>query len=163
MHGILILDFEASSGGRHGYPIEVAFSVPGSGRVASSLIRPLPSWEVAGLWDPAAQAVHGIERHRLEAEGRDPAVVAAAVLRACAGRTVLSDMPCLDGRLLRTLAGAAAPNLRDFWEEARRLGDRSREGAAVVDVDSEHPARHRAAADVRRLCFLWGKIVVGAP
>ena len=158
---IMFIDFEASSAGPLGFPIEVAWTFPGTGPVFSSLIRPEPGWEVPGSWDPAAQAVHGIPRGDLEG-GRARATVARAAVAAWRGRRILSDMPWLDARMLRLLAGADAPEVGDFWEAARAAGGRAREAAAVNGVDAACPARHRAWSDVRRLRWMWDAMACSA-
>lgn len=71
------LDFEASSLG--GYPIEIGwarlpgiFTNPEEAIVSDSfLIRPADHWlaDPDLLWDPAAQALHGISMEQLVAEG----------------------------------------------------------------------------------------------
>ena len=57
---IAFLDFEASSLGKQGYPIEVAW-VLSNGEEESHLIRPDPTWTD---WDLKAEAIHGIARDR---------------------------------------------------------------------------------------------------
>ena len=61
----VFLDFEASSLGKNGYPIEVAW-VFEDGDSESFLISPIGRWTG---WDAAAEAIHGISREQLAAEG----------------------------------------------------------------------------------------------
>jgi hypothetical protein len=155
--GWLLIDIEASGAGRGGVPIELAWADPATGRGGCSLVRPPPEWRVPGWWDAAAEAVHRIPPARLEAEGRPPGEVAAAFLRAAASRRVLSDMPMLDQMWLDRLVGRGTVEVRDFWEEVRRLGGGVRLGPALAEMDGLGMARHRAAADVRRLLWIWRK------
>jgi hypothetical protein len=55
---IAFLDFEASSLGKQGYPIEVAW-VFANGEEESHLIRPAEAWTD---WDVKAGRIHGISR-----------------------------------------------------------------------------------------------------
>jgi hypothetical protein len=176
----IILDCEASSLGRDGYPIEVAWSVvepanperAGSDTAASAveevLIRPLPFWTD---WDPASEAVHGISRARLEAEGEAAEIAARRIAEALDGALVYTDAPSFDGRWLRRLmndtgveaAFRVAPiqsYLIDVSDvhfvptgplDAMLLDKRQRDwiGRVVERVKTTHPRTHRAGADVR--------------
>ena len=62
---LAFLDFEASSLGKASYPIEVAW-VFEDRTSESHLIKPAPDWTD---WNPAAQAIHRIERRVLEETG----------------------------------------------------------------------------------------------
>lgn len=62
---IVFLDFEASSLGRHGFPIEVGWAGE-DGSAESHLIRPAPSWED---WAESAERVHAISLERLRQDG----------------------------------------------------------------------------------------------
>lgn len=68
---VAFLDFEASS--LLGYPIEVGFAriwKNGDIQSAARLIF-VDAWDEAeDLWDPNAEAIHGITREQLHAEGR---------------------------------------------------------------------------------------------
>lgn len=154
----MIVDIEASGPGASGYPIEIAWAVVGIPRGTAALIRPSPEWKTPGSWNSRSQDIHGIGPDMLERDGIDSDRVSDAFLSAATGCRILSDMPCADGPWLARLTGTR-PSLLDFWEQARIHGKRSREAAAVEEVDHVFPARHRAAADVRRLMFLWERIV----
>src|SRR3954451_20657238 len=69
LEGTLILHaflhFEATSLGRHGFPIEVAW-VFENGDEESHLIRPAPGWTD---WDPDPKTPNAISRDRLGIEG----------------------------------------------------------------------------------------------
>jgi hypothetical protein len=153
--GALVVDFEASRV-PGGVPIEVAWSVPGSGEVASSLVLPRRGWDLDGKWEAAAEAVHGISRAQLLAEGRPADEVAAEFLQACEGRRVLSDMPMIDGPLARLLCGPGAPPpIGEFWPAVQAAAPEAAVVRAIERMGELHPAQHRAAADVRRLCCVW--------
>lgn len=159
----MIVDFEGSSLGSKGYPIELAWSQLGTKKITSALIRPTPQWLEFGRWGPDAEKIHGIPRDKLMEEGNNHEIVATAFLDACKALIVLSDMPPADQHFMNELCGSRAPKLEDFWQTVRALSDRSLEGPACEEVEIAHPQRHRASADVRRLCFLWSIIVMRTP
>src|SRR3712207_6313370 len=78
---LAFLDFEASSLGKHGYPIEVAW-VLSSGEEESHLIRPHPTWTDCDL---KAETIHGLSRDRLHTDGAPVADVARRMMSALAG------------------------------------------------------------------------------
>jgi DNA polymerase III epsilon subunit-like protein len=172
---IAILDCEASSLGRDGYPIEVAWSFvqldgldAAGGPIEQVLIRPLPFWTD---WDPQAEAVHGISRAMLAAEGEHAAVAARRISEAIDGALVYTDAPSFDGRWLRRLMQdtnveavfGVAPIESLFLDVSRghfvasdsrdvMLLDRRQEywiQRIVERAKTTHPRTHRAAADVR--------------
>ena len=101
---IVFLDFEASSLHVGSHPIEVGW-VNGDGRGESFLLRPLRDWTD---WSPASEAVHGISRTQLDAEGHDPATVAHRLHAALqAADAYYSDNPGHDGAWLCKLFAAA--------------------------------------------------------
>jgi len=156
----LCLDFEASGIGQHTFPIEVAVADPTSGEVQSWLIRPTPEWLAVGVWDKAAEAVHGLTVERITAEGLSVEQVTEALTNVAYGARVLSDSPGHDGHWLRTLYSATGVNnppfaLQDFhhfaWACATRVGRRP--DIAFVKAETEaavrFPVTHRAGADAR--------------
>lgn len=170
---IAFLDFEASSLGKHGYPIEVAW-VLSNGEEESHLIRPDPTWTD---WDLKAETIHGISRDRLQAEGAPVADVARRMMSALAGYDLYATAPSWDGkwlsRLLRT-AGRPRHALRLADTEAvhrqtmheillemnipAELHDGLMEkvlSQAQRKDDKRGPAEHRALADARREQRLW--------
>lgn len=170
---IAFLDFEASSLGENGYPIEVAW-VLASGEEESYLIRPDPSWID---WDPTAEAIHRISRDRLEAEGTSVPAVAQRMMSVLAGRSLYVTAPSWDGkwlsRLLRT-AGLPRHALRlQDTEAAHRHAMHETLQTAGIPTDQRDevmkdilaqaqrkhdefgPAEHRALADARREQCLW--------
>ena len=95
----VFLDFEASSLSDHSYPIEVAW-VFQDGRSESHLIAPAPSWTD---WDPAAEAVHGIDRDVLTRDGTPHEVVARRMVDVLAGHELFASAPSWDGKWMSYL------------------------------------------------------------
>jgi len=141
---MVFLDFEASSLGKHGYPIEAAW-VFASGEGESHLIRPAPEWTD---WDADAQAIHGITRDQLISEGAPHDVVARRMVEALSGHALYATAPSWDGQWLSKLLRAAG-----LPRHALRLQDTDvAHKQAVVEAltAAEVPAdRHdRIAADI---------------
>ncbi|GAA0443816.1 MULTISPECIES: transcriptional regulator [Sphingomonadaceae] len=97
------IDFEASSLGRHGYPIEVAW-VFEDGAAEAFLIRPIDKWTD---WDPTAQAIHGISREELLQHGATTEHVANRLVTALQGHEVFASAPSWDGKWLSALLRSA--------------------------------------------------------
>src|SRR3546814_11676485 len=97
------IDFEASSLGRHGYPIEVAW-VFENGNSETFLISPIETWTD---WDPAAEAIHGISREQLANEGVATDIVAERLVDALQGHEVFASAPSWDGKWLSALLSSA--------------------------------------------------------
>lgn len=97
------IDFEASSLGRHGYPIEVAWVLE-NGNSETFLIAPIEKWTD---WDPAAEAIHGISREQLNREGVATDVVANRLVDALQGHEVFASAPSWDGKWLSALLRSA--------------------------------------------------------
>jgi hypothetical protein len=136
---IAFLDFEASSLGKHGYPIEVAW-VFANGQEESHLIRPAPTWTD---WDAGAEAVHGIPRGRLMAEGAPLENVAQRIIAVLTGATLYATAPSWDGKWLSKLLRAAglprhALRLQDTDMAHRRvLRDVLKAGNVPADLQRE--------------------------
>ncbi|MEE1655746.1 transcriptional regulator [Microvirga sp. CF3062] len=170
---IAFLDFEASSLGKHGYPIEVAW-VLSNGEEESHLIRPDPTWID---WDPKAQTIHGISRDRLHAEGTPVADVARRMKDVLTDYALYATAPSWDGKWLSRLLRAAglprhALRLQDTEEVHRQTVHEVLLGMSIpTDLydglmkkvlsqaqkkDNDlGPAEHRALADARREQRLW--------
>ncbi|MBF9197164.1 transcriptional regulator [Microvirga terrestris] len=170
---IAFLDFEASSLGKEGYPIEVAW-VLSSGEEESHLIRPDRTWTD---WDPKAETVHGLSRDRLHAEGAPVADVAQRMMSALAGYDLFATAPSWDGKWLSRLLRAAglprhALRLQDteavhrqtILEALLEMGLPAELHDAIMKNvlsqaqrkdDELGPAEHRALADARREQRLW--------
>src|SRR5271155_4806831 len=102
----LCLDFEASGSDPLGYPIEVAIADVATGATREWLIAPTPAWLETGMWEAAAEAIHGITRAEIIAKGRGVGDVAAALTARTQGAQVLSDAPTYDSKWLRGLYAA---------------------------------------------------------
>ena len=138
---IVFLDFEASSLGKHGYPIEVAW-VFASGAEESHLIRPAPAWTD---WAAEAEAIHKITRERLAAEGTPHDRVAHRMVEALSGHNLYATAPSWDGQWLSKLLRAAG-----LPRHALRLQDTDvahREAIVAALEAAQVPAhRHDAIA-----------------
>jgi hypothetical protein len=166
----VFLDFEASSLDDDGYPIEVGW-VFEDGRSETHLIRPAAQWTD---WDETAEAIHGISRDRLAAEGTPHDIVARRVLDVLGEHEVYASAPSWDGKWLSVLLrGAGLPRhamrLKDSDEahlEAALEGlrpalpaDRLEAAAADVIRRAREAAvaepTHRAVEDAERERQIW--------
>ncbi|WP_342249715.1 3'-5' exonuclease [Sphingomonas sp. OTU376] len=100
---LVFLDFEASSLGKHSYPIEVAW-IFADGRSETHLIRPAPAWID---WDEEAQAIHGITRETLALHGTPHDLIAQRMIDQLTGHDLLASAPSWDGKWLSALLRAA--------------------------------------------------------
>jgi len=170
---IVFLDFEASSLGKQGYPIEVAW-VFASGEEESYLIRPDESWTD---WDVKAANIHRISREQLRSEGTPLDDVAKRMVSVLTGRKLYASAPSWDGKWLSKLLRAAglprhALRLEDTEMAHRRIMrevlrdaeiPEERQRALMQDIlaqaqrtnDKLGPAAHRALADAQRERRLW--------
>lgn len=170
---IVFLDFEASSLGKEGYPIEVAW-VFASGEEESHLIRPAASWTD---WDAKAGRIHGISREQLRSEGAPIEDVAQRMVSVLTGRRLYATAPSWDGKWLSKLLRAAglprhALRLEDTEMAHRRIvHDMLRNAQVPLDLhralmqeilaqarhvnDERGPVAHRALADAQREQRLW--------
>ncbi|MCK8785530.1 transcriptional regulator [Roseomonas sp. NAR14] len=181
---LAFIDFEASSLGRRGVPIEVGWVLE-SGEGEGHLICPAPGWED---WSAEAEAVHGIRRERLLAEGEPHGAVARRLVEALAGCRVVASAPSWDGRWLsRLLRAAGLPRHALRLESTRTVNDEATEPlmrflpprdapdygerrdaalalranllfSACQDDAALGPPAHRALADARRELALWQDI-----
>jgi hypothetical protein len=169
----VFLDFEASSLGKQGYPIEVAWAFA-SGEEESHLIRPAPSWTD---WDIKAGRIHGIGREQLKSEGTPLEDVARRMISVLTGRALYATAPSWDGKWLSKLLRAAglprhALRLEDTEMAHKRVMRDVLRAAQVPDDlhrtlmqdvlaqaqrsnDELGPAAHRALADAQRERRLW--------
>lgn len=175
---LVFLDFEASSLGKQGVPIEIAW-VWENGRSEAHLIRPAPGWDD---WDAEAEAIHRIPRATLVEQGEAHDVVARRMVDELTGHDLLASAPSWDGKWLSALLRAAglprhSLRLRDT-EEAQREGATdilagSMQGddvkAAVTEIiasvaaeaERETPA-HRALADAEAERQRWSAVCAAA-
>ena len=153
-----ILDFEASSLSREGWPIEVGLSWIASGRVQtwSSLIRPDPAWSLDD-WSPQSAQVHGIPITDLE-NAPPAAEVAKALINVLGGRRLVSDAAEFEsrwlGRLHRTAGRTEVLSIEDFDGVSFAMF----EGYALdmlCETVERRPAPHRAGPDTTRLAHGW--------
>jgi hypothetical protein len=170
----VFLDFEASSLNDHGYPIEVGWAGEDGSR-EDHLIRPAPQWSD---WDPAAEAVHGLTRERLCAEGEPHEEVARRALEALAAHEVFVSAPSWDGKWMSVLLRAAglprhALRLKDTDEAHRAAVAEAFDGRlAAAELQTlavgllararerldAPPPRHRALADAEAELALWREV-----
>ncbi len=178
---VFFFDCEASSLTRYGHPIEVGWVGP-DGKGESHLIRPPSAWSD---WSDESEAVHGITRKLLMAEGRPVRWVAARLIAALAqpGARVFSDAPGFDLGWLNELMAAAGHRpgtvrLHDVaeayaqaclpLEEAGIEGDAlAREVLAIVAAAREaenarERTRHRALEDAASLWRVWRDVAAVA-
>jgi hypothetical protein len=167
----VFLDFEASSLADDSYPIEVGW-VFEDGRTQTHLIKPAPDWTD---WDASAQALHGISRAQLEAEGTPHDTVAHRLLDALGEHAVYASAPSWDGKWLSVLLrGAGRPRhamrLKDSDEAHREAAHETlapaiatgQLEAAIAEV-IERARReatageptHRALEDAKREWRIW--------
>jgi hypothetical protein len=160
----VFIDFEASSLGKTSYPIEAGW-VFEDGRSENMLIRPPPEWTD---WDPRSEAIHGISRARLLAEGMPVEAAAHRLLSELGDHLVYASAPSWDGKWLsQLLRGAGLPRhaLRlKHTEEAR--AETAREIlAAVLPAEAVDAAVARVlarAAEKGRAAFVSHRAVEDA-
>lgn len=149
------IDVEASSLDDGSYPVEVGVAIQrepgGPVRVWSALVRPTWEWSERGHWSPRAAQVHGRTRERLDAEGRPPAAIVAALDADLAGLAAFCDGLPYDAYWLDRLHAAVGAERR-FALAAWPPADLSAEAQARARacLKSQAPA-HRAGADAERL------------
>ncbi len=163
---IAFLDFEASSLTKKSFPVEVAWIFE-DGRSASCLIRPAGDWLD---WSDEAEAIHGISREKLHAEGIPVEAVASRMMDELSGHRLFASAPSWDGKWLSVLlraAGRPRHALRltksdeVFREAAVAIlgGGSEREAASLVAgiidrTEPETPA-HRALPDAELELRRW--------
>ncbi|HYZ21643.1 MAG TPA: transcriptional regulator [Rhodopila sp.] len=172
---IVFLDFEASSLGKHGFPIEVGWAAE-DGTSEGHLIRPAPGWQE---WSKAAEEVHGMALAHLPREGEPHDAVAARMVEALSGHELYASAPSWDGHWLSLLLRASGFTRRTLrlrgTDEAHRsaatgilhsAGIPADEQPALVEeiivaardaLDAIAPA-HRAVDDARRELHLWQEV-----
>jgi hypothetical protein len=169
----VFLDFEASSLGDEGYPIEVGWAGE-DGWTEAHLIRPAPDWTD---WDFTAEGVHGLSRERLAADGEPHDEVARRALEALSPHEVFVGAPSWDGKWMSVLlraAGLPRHALRVHDADAAHraavveaLGELPDEELAVVTAMLTADAReavapptpaHRALADAEVELAVWREV-----
>ncbi|WP_372399888.1 hypothetical protein ABMY26_34050 [Azospirillum sp. HJ39] len=154
-----VVDVEASALGRGSYPIEVGVAWL-DGRVMSWLIRPTAEWLERGVWDPAAEALHGISLEQMAAEGRPAAEVAEGGMAALSGQLPHSDAVGADDAWLASLMAVIGHSypwlepLDDLLREVTAGNDKERAAEverAMVKASVRWRRQHRAGDDAARL------------
>ncbi len=97
------LHFEASSLGRHGFPIEVAW-VFENGAEEFHRIRPAPGWADR---DPAPRTLHASSRDEPGSDGAPVKTVAHRLVERLSDHDVFASAPPWDGKWLRLLLRSA--------------------------------------------------------
>ncbi len=113
----VFMDFEASSLGKHSYPVEIAWLFE-DGRARSFLIRPEAHWTD---WSAEAEAIHGLSRAQLHAEGEPAGVIVDEMLATLSGEDLYASSPSWDGQGLSVLLRAAG-RPRHAWSRASSQG-----------------------------------------
>lgn len=158
------VDIEASGLASESYPISLAWSRC-NGTISRFLICPAPTWT---HWDPAAEAVHGIERARLQRNGWEPAYVVERLCEDLVEGELVSDAPVFDAAWLeRLFAVVERPvpftlvDVEDLLiERMRQPGEMDYEvvlrlDAIRLDLRARLAGRHDAGYDVGYLLQLW--------
>ena len=170
---IVFVDFEASSLGKRGFPVEVGWAAE-DGTEEAHLIRPAPGWEE---WSEEAERIHGLSRERLQREGTPHDVVARRMLAVLDGHQLYASAPSWDGQWLSRLLRAAglprhALRLRDTEEAQERAALEVMEQAGLPaavrkarlaeileaargTAEGAGPPAHRALEDARAELRLW--------
>lgn len=173
---IVFLDFEASSLGKRGFPIEIGWAAE-DGTEEAHLIRPASDWEE---WDEGAERIHGISRERLEREGEPHGAVARRMVEALSGHGLFASAPSWDGQWLSRLLRASglprhALRLRDTDEaqlaaaaavldqagvppDSRQAMIQAVLTAARREDEAQGAPAHRALEDARRELRLWREV-----
>jgi hypothetical protein len=146
-----IIDVEASGFGAGSYPIEVGFILPDA-TAQCYLIRPEPEWV---HWEPAAEALHGISRQLLLAQGHDVRDIARLLNDQLQGLDVYSDAWGNDQTWIARLFDAAEQRQLFRVRHLRQLMTDEQVHAwdrVKSQVTTEMGlARHRASMDARIL------------
>ena len=153
-----IIDLEASGFGRGSYPIEVGVKLQ-DGSIHALLIKPANSWE---HWDESAQAIHGISREQLNAQGKNVREVAIFLNELCAGQTLYSDAWSFDSSWLGRLFDEAEIVQRFKLDTLMRLLNENElaRWSDTKDAMAKELALdlHRAANDVQLLSETFKKV-----
>ncbi|TAV52920.1 3'-5' exonuclease [Rhizobium leguminosarum] len=155
----IFLDFEASSLTESSFPIEIAW-VFEDGRSRTFLIRPAPRWTG---WSRKSEAIHGISRQTLMAEGTEISEIVNEMIGTLSGKDLVASAPWWDGKWLGDLLQAAglprhSLQIREtdeaFEDAARTALGSAATGDALIslvdDIDTgSEPKRpaHRALPD----------------
>ena len=154
--GRAFIDLEASGLNARSWPIEAGWAFEDGGS-HSVLIAPDAAWP-DDAWDPAAEALHGLDRETLRRQGATVAEACRLLNEALADFEVYSDAPEWDAFWIYRLFDAAkakpAFTIRSFGELVTPL-IAGREDAVFEEAARLAPRRHRAAEDARHLQTLY--------
>jgi hypothetical protein len=156
----VFIDVEAS--GLRGFPIQIGWAVVGSPNIPihsdAVFIRHDPWLAQIELWDPAAEALHGISRDLLVAQGLSIAEVAGRLDTLFKGETLYADSVESDARWIDMLFSEAGTK-RSFRiadiAVAMANTDEVAYGEALRKVDKIAPQTHRADQDARHWAVLF--------
>lgn len=151
----IFLDFETSSLGERGWPIEIGLSWIVSGKIHTEarLIHPHPTWSMDDWSDVPASW------HRIRVEELSTAPVAECIAEwfgaMCAGMILVSDDTEMDRRWAATLMrliGAPVPDMLDFDTIALSAFDEFT-ADHVYEKLRQIRKPHRAGPDSRRMAL----------
>ncbi len=146
-----VIDVEASGRGPGSYPIEVGVVLP-NGTAHCFLIRPVPEWT---LWDPQAEAVHGISRKSLMKYGKTLREAAHELNGLLDGRTAYSDRGEADAAWIEMVFARAGIAQRFSVAGIETLlngvSPQQWVSAKLRVIESTPPVRHRASTDARMI------------
>ena len=129
------------------------------GSIHALLIKPANSWE---HWDESAQAIHGISREQLNAQGKNVREVAIFLNELCAGQTLYSDAWSFDSSWLGRLFDEAEIVQRFKLDTLMRLLNENElaRWSDTKDAMAKELALdlHRAANDVQLLSETFKKV-----
>ena len=171
----VFIDFEASSLGKSGFPIEVGWAFE-DGTSEGHLIRPAPQWTD---WDAESEAIHGLSRATLETEGEPHDAVARRLREALEGHDAYASAPSWDGKWLSRLFRAAAVPRHAIRLKASRTACHDSAAAILTGLlppaermlrvrailarvqheSAARPVRHRALADAEEELRRWREVV----
>lgn len=157
----IVFDIEAS-GLYNSFPTEIGWALPETDAApVTRLIRPPDEWITDLAWDDSAEAMTGITREMLVAEGIPAEEVAREIIVEWGTRRALCDGLPLDLGWLRLIlewapAGAKpAFGVSDFRQACLELDGPALWTIAVQDAHKFHPKRHRSGPDVEHLRAIW--------
>jgi hypothetical protein len=165
-------DFEASRA-LDGFPIEIGWAFVDAAKLTivaeGHLIRPVAAWDIDERWSDDAQALHGIDRAMLRAEGIPPYQIALHLNAALSGRRLFSDSE-LDEKWLNDLFEAAGVS-PVFDVQRTSCETLLRSFAASVGISPlglerlmkrasiQAPQTHRAQADATYWAWIWREVL----
>ena len=165
--------YDCEASGLDGMPIEIGWAWFDTEydllHSEAHLIRPATDWLIEDVWDPKAEALHGIGLDQLRKVGTPPHVVAARMNKALVGRELFSDS-LMDENWLGQVFDEAGfePDfiIRRTYAQVlcqRVAAERGLNGVALgnifADAGRVSPRTHRAEADAKFWATVWRGIV----